>query len=71
VNDITVAFARTKLMPMLITNSSLRQLRLVRPAEEHNVHIENEDDDERKESLATLRMIEDAVAARAAVPAGN
>jgi hypothetical protein len=58
-NHITVAFARTRLLPALITNSSLRQLRLHDPGDD-----EDEEDEERKEGLVIERMIQDAVAAR-------
>jgi hypothetical protein len=65
-NNLSAVFARKRLLPALITNTSLRRLRLL-DDEEYDV----DDEDGEEQGLALRRMIEAAVAARSIAPAGN
>jgi hypothetical protein len=69
-SNISLAFARNQLLRAVITNTSLRSLRL----QDHNVNendLDDEDEAAWEEGVALLRKLEDAVAARFTAPAGN
>jgi hypothetical protein len=68
-NNLSAVFARKRLLPAVVTNTSLRRLRLL-VDEEYDVD-EDEEGGELEEGLAIRRMLEDAVAARSTAPAGN
>jgi hypothetical protein len=68
-NNLSVAFARNRLMPALITNFSLRELRL--RAFDEDEEDEGEAGEEAEEGLVVRRLIQHAVAARAAALAAN